>query len=154
MLDVHVHQLLLFAIFGAAVCIFLEVFFRGSIVLEMLRTSLCILQGSWFWQVGHFSALGISPFTKISPLHLCRWFTRDILCPLSTDLKGLIENNALLMSLWRDKSIYHLCLTDENPILSLVSFIWTNKKAKVVLMSSPLQLNIPFDLCDGLFKIH
>ncbi|NXT40318.1 TM45B protein, partial [Pelecanoides urinatrix] len=52
MLDVHVHQLLLFAIFGAAVCIFLEVFFRGSIVLEMLRTSLCILQGSWFWQIG------------------------------------------------------------------------------------------------------
>uniref|UniRef100_H0ZTT9 Transmembrane protein 45A n=1 Tax=Taeniopygia guttata TaxID=59729 RepID=H0ZTT9_TAEGU len=50
MLDVHVHQLLLFAIFGAAACIFLEVFFRGSIVLEMLRTSLCILQGSWFWQ--------------------------------------------------------------------------------------------------------
>lgn len=60
MLDVHVHQLLLFAIFGAAACIFLEVFFRGSIVLEMLRTSLCILQGSWFWQVGHFSALVIS----------------------------------------------------------------------------------------------
>ncbi|NWR52529.1 TM45B protein, partial [Regulus satrapa] len=52
MLDVHVHQLLLFAIFGAAACIFLEVFFRGSIVLEMLRTSLCILQGSWFWQIG------------------------------------------------------------------------------------------------------
>ncbi|NXR12300.1 TM45B protein, partial [Semnornis frantzii] len=52
MLDVHVHQLLLFAVFGAAVCVFLEVFFRGSIVLEMLRTSLCILQGSWFWQVG------------------------------------------------------------------------------------------------------
>ncbi|XP_009673422.1 transmembrane protein 45A isoform X2 [Struthio camelus] len=52
MLDIHVHQLLLFAIFGAAVCIFLEVFFRGSIVLEMLRTSLCILQGSWFWQIG------------------------------------------------------------------------------------------------------
>ncbi|XP_010213241.1 PREDICTED: transmembrane protein 45A isoform X2 [Tinamus guttatus] len=52
MLDVHVHQLLLIAIFGAAVCIFLEVFFRGSIVLEMLRTSLCILQGSWFWQIG------------------------------------------------------------------------------------------------------
>lgn len=99
MLDVHVHQLLLFAIFGAAVCIFLEVFFRGSIVLEMLRTSLCILQGSWFWQVGHFSALGISSFTKISHLHLCRCFTGDIICPLNTDLEGLIENNALLMSL-------------------------------------------------------
>uniref|UniRef100_A0A7M4EAQ3 Transmembrane protein 45A n=1 Tax=Crocodylus porosus TaxID=8502 RepID=A0A7M4EAQ3_CROPO len=50
MLDLHVHQLLLVAIFGAAICIFLEVFFRGSIVLEMFRTSLCILQGSWFWQ--------------------------------------------------------------------------------------------------------
>lgn len=35
-----------------------------------------------------------------------------------------------------------------------MSFIWTNKEAKVVLMSSPLQLNIPCDLCDGLFKIH
>ncbi|XP_042722797.1 transmembrane protein 45A isoform X2 [Lagopus leucura] len=52
MLDIHVHQLLLYAIFGGAICIFLEVFFRGSIVLEMLRTSLCILQGSWFWQIG------------------------------------------------------------------------------------------------------
>uniref|UniRef100_A0A8C0HCX9 Transmembrane protein 45A n=1 Tax=Chelonoidis abingdonii TaxID=106734 RepID=A0A8C0HCX9_CHEAB len=52
MLDFHVHQLLLVAIFGAAFCIFLEVFFRGSIVLEMLRTSLCILQGSWLWQIG------------------------------------------------------------------------------------------------------
>ncbi|XP_054830267.1 transmembrane protein 45A [Eublepharis macularius] len=52
MLDFHVHQLLLVAIFGAAVCIFLEIFFRGIIVLEMLRTSLCILQGSWFWQIG------------------------------------------------------------------------------------------------------
>nr|XP_005999566.1 PREDICTED: transmembrane protein 45B-like [Latimeria chalumnae]XP_005999567.1 PREDICTED: transmembrane protein 45B-like [Latimeria chalumnae] len=52
MLDVHVHQLLLVAIFGAAVCIFLEIFFRGNIALELLRTSLCILQGSWFWQIG------------------------------------------------------------------------------------------------------
>lgn len=99
MLDVHVHQLLLFAIFGAAVCIFLEVFFRGSIVLEMLRTSLCILQGSWFWQVGHFSALGIPSFTKIRHLPLCRCFIGGRMCLLNTDLKGLIENNALLMSL-------------------------------------------------------
>lgn len=99
MLDVHVHQLLLFAIFGAAVCIFLEVFFCGSIVLEMLRTSLCILQGSWFWQVGHFSALRISSFTKSSHLPLCKCFIGDIICLLNTDLEGLIENNVLLMSL-------------------------------------------------------
>ncbi|KAM3836771.1 transmembrane protein 45A [Vipera latastei] len=52
MLDFHVHQLLLITIFGGAICIFLEVFFHNSIVLEMFRTSLCILQGSWFWQIG------------------------------------------------------------------------------------------------------
>ncbi|KAK1169702.1 transmembrane protein 45A [Acipenser oxyrinchus oxyrinchus] len=52
MLDVHVHQLLLFAIFGGALTIFLEVFFRGNILLELLRCSLCLLQGSWFWQIG------------------------------------------------------------------------------------------------------
>lgn len=75
MLDVHVHQLLLFAIFGAAACIFLEVFFRGSTVLEMLRTSLCILQGSWFWQVGNFSAFVSSSSPKLVILTLCRCFT-------------------------------------------------------------------------------
>jgi len=82
MLDVHVHQLLLYAIFGAAVCIFLEVFCRGSIVLEMLRTSLCILQGSWFWQVGHFSALGISSFTKIKSFTPLRIFHRCYSMPV------------------------------------------------------------------------
>lgn len=52
MLDQHVHQLLLLAIFGGAFTIFLEVFFRGIIVLEMFRSSVCILQGSWLWQIG------------------------------------------------------------------------------------------------------
>ncbi|CAJ0952776.1 unnamed protein product, partial [Ranitomeya imitator] len=51
-LDMHIHVLLLFAVFGGALCIFLEVFFRGNIILELFRSSLCILQGSWFWQVG------------------------------------------------------------------------------------------------------
>ncbi|CAN2391412.1 Family of unknown function (DUF716) [Pristimantis euphronides] len=51
-LDLHIHLLLLFAVFGGALCIFLEVFFRGNIILELLRSSLCILQGSWFWQIG------------------------------------------------------------------------------------------------------
>uniref|UniRef100_A0A8C9FKT1 Transmembrane protein 45B n=1 Tax=Pavo cristatus TaxID=9049 RepID=A0A8C9FKT1_PAVCR len=99
MLDIHVHQLLLYAIFGGAICIFLEVFFRGSIVLEMLRTSLCILQGSWFWQVGHCFALGMSSFTNISHLLLCRCLKADIICLLNTNLKGLIENSTPLMSL-------------------------------------------------------
>ncbi|KAF7661145.1 hypothetical protein LDENG_00268380 [Lucifuga dentata] len=52
MLDVHVHQLLLFAVFGEAFVAFLEVFHRGNIVLELLRCTLTFLQGSWFWQIG------------------------------------------------------------------------------------------------------
>lgn len=51
MLDVHVHQLLLYAIFGSAAVSFLEVFHRGNILMEMLRCTLTMLQGSWFWQV-------------------------------------------------------------------------------------------------------
>ncbi|KAM8976198.1 transmembrane protein 45A [Pelodytes ibericus] len=52
MLDIHVHLLLLVSVFAGALCIFLEVFHRSNIILELFRTSLCILQGSWFWQIG------------------------------------------------------------------------------------------------------
>lgn len=52
MLDVIVHQLLLYAVFGQALIAFLEVFHRGNIILELLRSTLTILQGSWFWQIG------------------------------------------------------------------------------------------------------
>ncbi|KAF0021382.1 hypothetical protein F2P81_026365 [Scophthalmus maximus] len=52
MLDVHVHQLLLFAVFGGALVASLEVFHRGNIILELLRCTLTVLQGSWFWQIG------------------------------------------------------------------------------------------------------
>ncbi|XP_026160905.1 transmembrane protein 45A [Mastacembelus armatus] len=52
MLDVHIHQLLLYAVFGEAVVAFLEVFHRGNIILELLRCTLTVLQGSWFWQIG------------------------------------------------------------------------------------------------------
>lgn len=51
MLDVHVHQLLLYAIFGSALVALLEVFHRCNIILELLRCALTLLQGSWFWQV-------------------------------------------------------------------------------------------------------
>lgn len=51
MLDVHVHQLLLYAVFGEALVAFLEVFHRGNILLELLRCTLTVLQGSWFWEV-------------------------------------------------------------------------------------------------------
>ncbi|XP_063056799.1 transmembrane protein 45A [Engraulis encrasicolus] len=52
MLDVHVHMLLLYAIFIGAATAMLEVFHRGNVLLELLRTTMCILQGSWFWQIG------------------------------------------------------------------------------------------------------
>ncbi|XP_045906269.1 transmembrane protein 45A [Micropterus dolomieu] len=52
MLDVHVHQLLLYAIFGSALVALLEVFHRCNIILELLRCALTLLQGSWFWQIG------------------------------------------------------------------------------------------------------
>lgn len=51
MLDVHLHMLLLYAVFGGAAVAFLELFYRGNILLELLRCTLTLLQGSWFWQV-------------------------------------------------------------------------------------------------------
>ncbi|XP_072539149.1 transmembrane protein 45A isoform X2 [Salminus brasiliensis] len=38
-------------VFGGAVICLLEVFHRGNILLELLRAALCLLQGSWFWQI-------------------------------------------------------------------------------------------------------
>lgn len=51
-LDVHVHSLLLVAVFGGAASTLLEVFMRDQLVLELVRSSLAILQGSWFYQIG------------------------------------------------------------------------------------------------------
>uniref|UniRef100_A0A8C4PVN4 Transmembrane protein 45B n=1 Tax=Equus asinus TaxID=9793 RepID=A0A8C4PVN4_EQUAS len=51
-LDQHIHSLLLCAVFGGALSIFLEVILRDNIVLELFRTSLVLLQGTWFWQIG------------------------------------------------------------------------------------------------------
>ncbi|KAM8927597.1 transmembrane protein 45B [Pelodytes ibericus] len=51
-LDQHIHSLLIVAVFGAALGIMIEVFQRNNFVLELLRSSLTILQGTWFWQIG------------------------------------------------------------------------------------------------------
>ncbi|XP_043937030.1 transmembrane protein 45B isoform X2 [Protopterus annectens] len=51
-LDAHIHSLLLFAVFGAALSVALEILKRDNIILELIRTSLTILQGTWFWQIG------------------------------------------------------------------------------------------------------
>ncbi|MEE6520775.1 hypothetical protein FKM82_018724 [Ascaphus truei] len=51
-LDQHIHSLLLIAVFGGSITILIEVFLRNHIVLELFRSSLTILQGTWFWQIG------------------------------------------------------------------------------------------------------
>ncbi|XP_069750482.1 transmembrane protein 45B isoform X2 [Narcine bancroftii] len=51
-LDLHIHSLLLTAVFGGSFIIMIEVFVRDNITLELFRTSLAILQGTWFWQIG------------------------------------------------------------------------------------------------------
>ncbi|XP_032820556.1 transmembrane protein 45B [Petromyzon marinus] len=52
MLDVHVHTLLLLPVFTGSLTIFLEVFLRDNAILELLRTSFALLQGTWFFQIG------------------------------------------------------------------------------------------------------
>ncbi|XP_020319260.1 transmembrane protein 45B-like [Oncorhynchus kisutch] len=51
-LDTHIHSMLFVPVFGGAAITLLEVFMRDNIVLELLRTSMTILQGSWFFQIG------------------------------------------------------------------------------------------------------
>ncbi|KAJ8350697.1 hypothetical protein SKAU_G00258270 [Synaphobranchus kaupii] len=68
MLDLHVHQLLLYAVFGGAATTFLEVFHRGNILLELLRASFCLLQGSWFWQMA---------FVLYPPSGVAEWDLQD-----------------------------------------------------------------------------
>ncbi|XP_066495711.1 transmembrane protein 45B-like [Tiliqua scincoides] len=52
MLDQHIHSLLLTAIFGGFATTLLEVFQRENVVLEIFSSSLALLQGTWFWQIG------------------------------------------------------------------------------------------------------
>lgn len=84
MLDVTVHQLLLYAVFGQALIAFMEVFHRGNIILELLRCALTILQGSWFWQV-HIYEQSLTWFMLllIDPrLHLLFGHRLDLYCTL------------------------------------------------------------------------
>ncbi|XP_015283877.1 PREDICTED: transmembrane protein 45B-like [Gekko japonicus] len=51
-LDQHIHALLLIATFGGAAGLLLEVFLQDNIILELFRSSLALLQGTWFFQIG------------------------------------------------------------------------------------------------------
>ncbi|ELW64530.1 transmembrane protein 45B [Tupaia chinensis] len=67
-LDQHVHMLLLFALFAGSGCLFVEVMVRDNFVLELFRTSLLILQGTWFWQIG---------FVLFPPFGTPEWDQKD-----------------------------------------------------------------------------
>lgn len=51
-LDAHIHSLLLVAVFTGSASAMLEVFIKDNIILELLKGSMFILQGSWFYQIG------------------------------------------------------------------------------------------------------
>ncbi|XP_004468862.2 transmembrane protein 45B [Dasypus novemcinctus] len=68
LLDQHIHSLLLYAVFGGTFCVFLEVILRDNIVLELFRTSVVILQGTWFWQIG---------FVLFPPFGTPEWDQKD-----------------------------------------------------------------------------
>ncbi|XP_037361532.1 transmembrane protein 45B [Talpa occidentalis] len=67
-LDQHIHSLLLYAIFAGTFSSLLEIIFRDNIVLELFRTSLVILQGTWFWQIG---------FVLFPPFGSAEWDQKD-----------------------------------------------------------------------------
>ncbi|KAB1283826.1 Transmembrane protein 45A [Camelus dromedarius] len=50
-LDIFVHQLLVLIVFLAGLVAFIELFIHANITIELLRISLILLQGSWFFQV-------------------------------------------------------------------------------------------------------
>ncbi|XP_028616139.1 transmembrane protein 45A-like isoform X2 [Grammomys surdaster] len=52
MIDIFLHELLVFiTILGGAVA-FMEFLTKNNTLLELLRSSLILLQGTWFWQIG------------------------------------------------------------------------------------------------------
>ncbi|XP_044796924.2 transmembrane protein 45A-like [Bubalus kerabau] len=50
-LDIFVHKLLVLVICLTALVTFMELFMQAKITVELLRISLFLLQGSWFWQI-------------------------------------------------------------------------------------------------------
>lgn len=103
-LDQHIHSLLLFGLFGGSVSISLEVIFRDNIVLELFRTSLLILQGTWFWQVS-FKLLIWSGLR--SPLGNAQEKSPSDLSENATDTVGVGEWGHGVWSRWPFKSPHH-----------------------------------------------
>ncbi|KAM6157906.1 transmembrane protein 45B [Rhynchocyon petersi] len=67
-LDQHIHSLLLCPVFAGVIVLFIEVMVRDNIILELFRTSLVILHGTWFWQIG---------FVLFPPFGTHEWDQKD-----------------------------------------------------------------------------
>lgn len=52
LLDIFLHQLLVLVVFLSGLVAFFEILIHNNIAMELLRSSLILLQGSWFWQIG------------------------------------------------------------------------------------------------------
>lgn len=51
MVDIFVHELLSYTTTAAGLVAFMEFLTKNSVLLELVRSSLILLQGTWFWQV-------------------------------------------------------------------------------------------------------
>ena len=51
-MDVLLHTLLLYVIYGTVLMCLLEMRFRGNVLVALSRAAFLCLQGTWFWQVG------------------------------------------------------------------------------------------------------
>ncbi|XP_063167207.1 transmembrane protein 45B-like [Candoia aspera] len=52
MLDQHIHSMLLTAIFASAATSLIQAFMRDNMILDLFASTLAVLQGTWFWQIG------------------------------------------------------------------------------------------------------
>lgn len=51
MVDIFVHELLSYTTTAAGLVAFMEFLTKNNVLLELMRSSLILLQGTWFWQV-------------------------------------------------------------------------------------------------------
>ena len=56
-MEVVVHTLLIYVLYASIIVILLEAKFRRQPLLVFIRAFLLIVQGTWFWQVGHSIAV-------------------------------------------------------------------------------------------------
>jgi hypothetical protein len=64
--DVIIHTLLLYVVYGNIIATVMEMRYRNSVTVSLVRTYLLLLQGTWFWQAGF---LLYNPLPGAEPWH-------------------------------------------------------------------------------------